>query len=393
MTDGGAAELRAGEVPPGYRPLDAEGAAAFAAPLLEAEPVEVAEIADGNLNAVYRISSATDSVVVKQALPYLRLVGDTWPLTLDRARIEAEALAIQERLAPGRVPRTLAFDKQLFAIALEDLAPAEVWRTALCAGREIAGVPAQVGEFAARTLLGSSSLLMDEAERKELRVRFVNPELCAITEDLVLSAPFEDSPSNSYDEAIADLAVSIREDEALEVEAARLRYEFRSRGEALLHGDLHTGSVMAVDGDARAIDPEFAFFGPIGFDTGNVIANLGLSRAGHAALGNSGFVAALDRMAAEFWDSFAETARLLWPREQAWFGRWLDGVLVDSGRYAGCETIRRVVGLAHAADIYGLDPEPRLRAQQTAVAAMRELLLAEPPRTFEELWSRVAGEA
>ena len=43
---------------------------------------------------------------------------------------------------------------------------------------------------------------------------------------------------------------------------------------ALLHGDLHTGSIMAEAGKTMVIDPEFAFYGPMGFDIGALLANL-----------------------------------------------------------------------------------------------------------------------
>ncbi|CAN0567940.1 unnamed protein product, partial [Ectocarpus sp. 12 AP-2014] len=44
--------------------------------------------------------------------------------------------------------------------------------------------------------------------------------------------------------------------------------------QALIHADLHTGSVMAMEGSTQVIDPEFAFYGPMGFDLGALIANL-----------------------------------------------------------------------------------------------------------------------
>ncbi len=46
-----------------------------------------------------------------------------------------------------------------------------------------------------------------------------------------------------------------------------------THGEALIHGDLHTGSVMVGGGRTVAIDPEFAFYGPVGFDLGALWAN------------------------------------------------------------------------------------------------------------------------
>ena len=46
------------------------------------------------------------------------------------------------------------------------------------------------------------------------------------------------------------------------------------RQQALLHGDLHTGSFMVTEETTYAIDAEFAFYGPIAFDVCKMIANL-----------------------------------------------------------------------------------------------------------------------
>ena len=54
---------------------------------------------------------------------------------------------------------------------------------------------------------------------------------------------------------------------------AVLKHRFMTHGEALIHGDLHTGSVMVGGGRTVAIDPEFAFYGPVGFDLGAIWAN------------------------------------------------------------------------------------------------------------------------
>ena len=42
----------------------------------------VDEVGDGNLNLVFIVRGSKGSVIVKQALPYVRLVGDSWPLPL-----------------------------------------------------------------------------------------------------------------------------------------------------------------------------------------------------------------------------------------------------------------------------------------------------------------------
>ena len=50
-------------------------------------------------------------VVAKQALPYVRCVGDSWPLTLERATFEYLALKEQRALCPDRIPEVYHFDK------------------------------------------------------------------------------------------------------------------------------------------------------------------------------------------------------------------------------------------------------------------------------------------
>ena len=53
---------------------------------------DVKEVGDGNLNLVFIVKSSAGSAIIKQALPYVRLVGDSWPLPLYRAFFEYHAL-------------------------------------------------------------------------------------------------------------------------------------------------------------------------------------------------------------------------------------------------------------------------------------------------------------
>lgn len=50
--------------------------------------------------------------------------------------------------------------------------------------------------------------------------------------------------------------------------------KFLQQRQALLHGDLHTGSLMVTEDTTYVIDAEFAFAGPIAFDVGKMVANL-----------------------------------------------------------------------------------------------------------------------
>lgn len=53
-----------------------------------------------------------------------------------------------------------------------------------------------------------------------------------------------------------------------------LQAKFIEQGQALLHGDMHTGSLMVTQDTTYAIDAEFAVYGPIAFDVGKFMANL-----------------------------------------------------------------------------------------------------------------------
>jgi 5-methylthioribose kinase len=79
--------------------------------------LKINEVGDGNLNFVYIIEGPRgNKIVVKQALPYVRCVGESWPLTLRRAYFEYSALVAERRLTGGEyVPEVYHFD-ELYAL-------------------------------------------------------------------------------------------------------------------------------------------------------------------------------------------------------------------------------------------------------------------------------------
>jgi 5-methylthioribose kinase len=375
-----------------YRPLTLDSVLEFAAPHLHGDPLRAEEIGDGNLNVVYRVASDRASVIVKQALPYLRVAGESWPLTRHRARIENDALDIHRKLVPGLLPETLHFDEAMSALVLEDLVDHVTWREAMIAGQDHPGVAEEVGRYSAAVILGTSDVLLPSRQRKALRRGFVYSELCLVTEDLIFTAPYTDTESNRYDEELTDLAEGLRRDRALRSAAAEMRFTFKSRDEALIHGDLHSGSVMVRPGDTKVIDLEFAFFGPFGFDPGVLLGNLALSRLAHEETGNDAFVRVVDEYAAAYWNALTDETRRLWDPREPWYARFLAQFLRDAGRFAGMEMIRRVVGLAHVKDLDILEQPARFAAQSRAISGGRALLLGGPVNSFDDLWHRAVGE-
>ena len=80
--------------------------------LLGGSVAEVKEVGDGNLNFVYILTGGNGvKVVVKQALPYVRCVGESWPLTLERAYFERNALVEERKHVPELVPEVFHFEK------------------------------------------------------------------------------------------------------------------------------------------------------------------------------------------------------------------------------------------------------------------------------------------
>jgi 5-methylthioribose kinase len=347
------------------------------------------EIGDGNLNLIFRIVGAGGrSVIIKQALPYVRLVGESWPLSPERARIESDALALQAGLCPELVPRLYHYDPALYLTVMEDLQDAVIMRKGLIAGRRFPGFALQIGEFLAQTLFKSSDLALDSAAKKAAVARFINPELCKLTEDVIFTEPYQDDAPNNRHNPLLDAAqiAALRANAELLREVRWLKWAFMTRAEALIHGDLHTGSIMVIDERAWVIDPEFAYYGPMGFDVGAVLGNLVLSYASHLAHSpdpqrRAEYQGYLLQLTADVWEQFAARFDALWreqdPAAPEGFRRpFLLALLRDAVGFAACKMIRRVLGVAHVIDLEQIaDPAERARAESWTLSIAERMLL------------------
>lgn len=364
----------------------------------------VTEVGDGNLNLVFIVTdSAGSSVVLKQALPYVRLVGSDWPLTPLRGAREANALRTHAALLPDLVPKTYFFCDRQFVIGMENLSRFRVWRGALMEGLKNEDVATQLGRYVGEVAFGTSVLAVDAEEHKGLVAGSVNPELCKITEDLVFTEPHVDNGRNSVLLANEVDAAEHANDAPMIDAMGEAKWIFMNRAEALIHGDLHTGSVMVralsgVEGpsEIRVFDPEFAFYGPIAFDLGALWANYTLSAARWIALGDDEMAQWSMNLVDETWQSFERTFRTRYPERidaRVWTDDLMEHLLeqwrAETWLFAGAKMSRRIVGLAKAADIENLDPAHRegaargvLRFARTAV---QERKASTEPRRYMEI--------
>lgn len=252
---------------------------------------DVREVGDGNLNLVFVLSATGGpGLVLKQALPWVRLVGPDWPMSPDRARHEALALSVHGRLVPRLVPKLYYFDPTRFVLAMEDLSDHRVWRQSLNAGGCDEGAAEDMGEYVATVGFGTSVFGMSADEQKQLLADAVNPQLCGITEDLVFTEPYVAAGRNSTLPANDVDARELAADERMVREIGWLKWQFMTQAQALIHGDLHTGSVMVRPSSngrprsTKAFDSEFAFYGPIAFDLGALFGNYVIAAARAFAL-------------------------------------------------------------------------------------------------------------
>lgn len=252
-----------------------KGVAALASQVGEdATTWQVQEVGDGNLNLVFIVTGPGGKAIVKQALPYVRLVGDSWPLPLYRAYFEYHALTRQAARDPGSVPVLYHFDESQALIVMEFLAPHVILRRKLIAGEQVAGLAGFLGRYCARTAFRGSELSMQSPDKKADVALFAgNVEIPAITEALVFTDPYFEAERNNHTEGLEPVIAQLRADPALKVKVQQALQRFVSNTETMVHGDLHSGSIMSTDSDSRVIDPEFVQYGPMGFDIGMLCAN------------------------------------------------------------------------------------------------------------------------
>ncbi|MGW3413725.1 S-methyl-5-thioribose kinase [Streptomyces sp. NPDC000888] len=378
----------------GYRILETEDVAGY---LRErghwgTDEPEVREVSDGNMNRVFLATSAdgTRGLAVKQALPWVRVAGPSWPMSPERADAEARAYEQVAKVAPDKIPAIHGYDAENYALVMEDMSDLEVLRTVLNEGASYGpDTSARIGEFVAQLSFATSDFGMSSVDRKALIATSVSPELCKITEDVVLSEPYIEHEHNHWHPELADLAAEFRADARLRTEVADLRHVFMTSGQALLHGDLHTGSVMVGVREGapvvRVFDPEFSFVGPIGFDLGLYWANTLVSQARADALGTATDHGDQLRLS---WEAFESEFRRLWPTrvdtffDDAYLDRFLARVRTDSIGFAGTEIIRRIIGFAHLTDLTTLpDPVP---ASRRSLLLGRELIIRRAELTGPE---------
>jgi 5-methylthioribose kinase len=360
------------------------------------------EIGDGNLNQVFILSQpdASNHFVVKQALPYLRVAGESWPLSRERMRFETQALLLQNQLAPGLVPEVYFHDEEMSVVVMEYLEDYQVMRKPLVKRVKFPQFANQIATFAARVHYFTSDLHLTGEDKKSQMNRFINPHLCRLQEEFVYTNPFIDSPENKWNPQLDAEVQAIRSDFALKTAIATTKLDYMTNAQALVHGDLHTGSIMANSEWIKVIDPEFAFYGPAAYDVGTLLANLALaifvqsvSDDQDAAHAYQGYL--IDTVE-QFWQQYTAQFRALWAEEQSgaappkfWNGNdqefqkfqelYFRRLLRDSAGHGGCEMLRRIMGIVSVWELRNIDEDARRAIPERMALTVGRTWLLEGP--------------
>ena len=332
------------------------------------------EIGDGNINYVYRIfdKNTKKSLILKQADVQTRVRPDGY-LNPDRSIREAEVLKLYNECAPDFSPKIIYADPVMAAIIMEDIGSYSNLRMELMAGKIFYGIEELIARFIVDASLPSTDLVLAYQKKFKAAAKFYNPDLCKITEDLVFTHPYKDVRQRNIllPENADWLKKKFYEDSDLIARVAALKEKFNNYPQGLIHGDLHSGSIFVKNENEetkiKIIDPEFAFYGPIAYDLGNVLAHF-IFAQGYAKYSplfvdeekqRTDFLSWLENAKNNLFkffhvfakDFLVKNIKDLIYQNEIFIDNYIEKIKIDAVSFCGTELNRRIIGSAKTAEI------------------------------------------
>lgn len=352
------------------------------------------ELSDGNINYVFRVSDEASgkSLIVKHAEDTLRVNTDRH-IGFERSKIECEVLRLHGECCPELIPEVYLYDEEEHNIIMQDMKGYENLRYELCAHKTFPNLAEDVADFCAKALIGTTDMVIGAEKKKELVKRYTNPKLCEITERHVMTEPyFPDLDDNSVtEENDAFMQSEIYGNEKLKACVGMIKNTFETKAQALIHGDLHNGSIFVTPEKTCILDPEFAFYGPVGYDSGNFIANMIFAYANglytmEPGSGKDEYLGWIRDVIRDFCDIFARRAgevireksgdRMM--KNEFFIDAYIGDIFRDQAGFAGTELIRRIVGTSKVKDIKSIEDEKARAAAEMLCLRAGMKLVTEP---------------
>jgi 5-methylthioribose kinase len=266
-------------------------------------------------------------------------------------------------------------------------------RKALVERRRFPKFVDHISTFLVNSLFYTSDFFLPGIQKKEMQARFINPHLNKLQKDFVYTNPYITSQENKWNPLIDPEVAALRGNAGAKAQIAQMKADYMTHAEALIHADLHTGSIMLNETDTRIIDPEFCYFGPMAYDVGAVLQNLVLNCLSH--FGHTPNRAQREEyqdyvlsMVRGVWNEFARKLEETWeahPDGDLMPGRFwksaggeeafvafrratLARLLQETAGHGGVKFLRRMMGIVNVWDIESISsPEKRAAAEKAAI--------------------------
>ena len=196
-------------------------------------------LAGGVSSDIWRVDLRNGSIVVKRALPRLR-VAQVWEAPVERNRYERRWLEAANAIVPGAAPRVLAGDDDGF-FAMEYLPGLPVWKAELRAGRADPAFAADIG-------------------RKLAAIHDATARRADVAAAFATDASFHALRLEPY------LLAAGRAHASLEKQLRDLSERTSRTRLALVHGDVSPKNILVGPQGAVFLDAECAWYGDPAFD-------------------------------------------------------------------------------------------------------------------------------
>jgi len=294
-----------------------------------------------------------------------------------------EVSYIQKTLqySPSNAPQIYLVDNDAFLFVMENLNTSKmvVFRGEIAKGvgpKKYPNIGKHIGLMVGNMLYHTSDLLLKSEDKWNALQSFCsNNEMVSVTEQVIFEEPFFSAKNNRFqnnDEykllcpQMIETVNKMRSDEKVIYNVYNLRRKFRNLHQALVHGDLHTGSIMCNQQRSVAIDAEFAFYGPYFVDVGLFIGNMLLSCFSQQLYDKNGdrtpYIQYLLDQTVAFYDTFNARFLELWNEKndgnlvpktigneemrKKYQLQFMEEIWNDSIKFAGIILIRRTLGIA-----------------------------------------------
>jgi len=184
----------------------------------------------------------------------------------------------------------------------------------------------------------------------------------------------------------------LKNDIELKIHVSYLKDQFMNYTQALIHADLHTGSIMVTQDKTHFIDPEFAMYGPMSFDIGKYLGNLiigYISQEGHKGqdtepIDREDYKIWLMDQIVTTWNHFSLKFLHLW--DSSHLGdlysilkgdekgmkvaqiSYMNKLFHETVGVMGVVIIRRILGIAHVQDLESIkDLKERAKCERAAL--------------------------